>query len=202
MPTSGRGLRAPFPRGAHSPRKPLVGNARTENEGGNCQIIGSFHHLADNSPPNPAHLMISSRNAEPKDQVKLARVPEMFSPSPTPPLPDDENHPISGRTPPRINDAPAGRRPKSGGPAFPPPLPASSRVKPPCFLMKNPCNALARSHEFWYHSTGCAKDGAIGNKCDDTRRRCICALRSLATATLQSYRMQLFRIRRSECTQS
>ena len=71
-----------------------------------------------------------------------------------------------------------------------------------CFLMKNPCNALARSHEFWYHSTGCAKDGAIGNKCDDTRRRCICALRSLATATLQSYRMQLFRIRRSECTQS
>ena len=91
---------------------------------------------------------------------------------------------------------------KSGGPAFPPPLPASSRVKPPCFLMKNPCNALARSHEFWYHSTGCAKDGAIGNKCDDTRRRCICALRSLATATLQSYRMQLFRIRRSECTQS
>ena len=79
---------------------------------------------------------------------------------------------------------------KSGGPDFPPPLPALSRVKPPCFLMKNPCNALARSHEFWYHSTGCAKDGAIGNKCDDTRRRCICALRSLATATLQSYRMQ------------
>lgn len=80
-------------------------------------------------------------------------------------------------------------------------MPAQA-VKPPCFLMKNPCNALARSHEFWYHSIGCAKDGAIGNKCDDTRRRCICALRSLATATLQSYRMQLFRIRRSECTQS
>ena len=70
------------------------------------------------------------------------------------------------------------------------------------FLMKNPCNALACSHDFWYHSTGCATDGAIGNKCDDTRRRCICAPRSLATATLQSYRMQLFRIRRSECTQS
>lgn len=83
-----------------------------------------------------------------------------------------------------------------------PPSRCSPLREAPCFLMKNPCNALARSHEFWYHSTGCAKDGAIGNKCDDTRRRCICALRSLATATLQSYRMQLFRIRRSECTQS
>ena len=51
-------------------------------QGGNCQIIGSFHHLADNSPPNPAHLMMPSRNTEPKDQVKLVRVPEMFSPSP------------------------------------------------------------------------------------------------------------------------
>lgn len=69
-------------------------------QGGSCQIVGSFHHLAGNSPPNPAHLMMPSRNAEPKDQVKLLHAPEMFSPLPTPPLPDDENHPISGRSPP------------------------------------------------------------------------------------------------------
>lgn len=111
-PTNGRGLRAPFPRGAHSPRKPLVCNARAENRG-NCQIIGSFHHLVDNSlpnpaqssRPNPAHLMISSRNAEPKDQVKLMQAPEMLPPSLTPPLPDDENHPISGRSPPPLDKA-------------------------------------------------------------------------------------------------
>ena len=58
----------------------------SRKQGGNCQIIGSFHHLAGNSPPNPAHLMIFSRNAEPKDQVKLLHVPEMFPPitHPTP----------------------------------------------------------------------------------------------------------------------
>lgn len=89
-------LAAPIPHGSPLPAM------RGQKTGGNCQIIDSFHHLADNSPPNPAHLMISSRNAEPKDQVKLLHVPEMFSPSPTPPLPDDENHPISGRSPPSV----------------------------------------------------------------------------------------------------
>ena len=67
--------------------------------GGNCQKIGSFHHLAGNPLPNPAHPMMSPRNAGPKDQVELVQAPEMISPLPTSPLPDDENHPISGRSP-------------------------------------------------------------------------------------------------------
>ena len=90
-------LAAPIPHGS-----PLSAMRGQKTGGGNCQIIGSFHHLAGNSPPNPAHLMMPLRNTEPKDQVKLVQALEMFFPLPTPPLPGDENHPISGRSPPSV----------------------------------------------------------------------------------------------------
>ena len=70
-----------------------------------CQIIGSFHHLADNSPPNPAHLMMPSPQRRTKRPGQISASARYVPPSPTPPLPDDENHPISGRSPPPVGKA-------------------------------------------------------------------------------------------------